>query len=233
MKSSIELNSNVDDITNQVNKRSINLELLIKESNRIIEILSILCSTKFDDNFSITNSSIYYKLGNDSKIISKIYEIVLIEKLKGLLHSEGFEYIENDIQNKYPDFIIISKIHEENYYAIDIKSTYLKTTTKINGFTLGTYKGYFRNRNCMNSIVRPYKNFNKHFCVCVIYDRHQGFIPVKHIIVREKWEIASHSPGSGNTCNIGSIKLLTDLIDKKYYFDNEDANIKYWLNYKC
>jgi hypothetical protein len=203
------------------------------ESIEIRTILDMLSITEFDDEFSITNNGISYKLGNDSKIISKIYELVIIEKLKTLLSSKGFNYIDNDIQNKYPDFIIISKIHEETYYAIDIKSSYLKTKSKVNGFTLGTYKGYFTNRDSMKSIVKPYKNFNKHFCVCVIYDRIQNLIPVKHIIIREKWEIASNTPGSGNTCNIGSIKLLSELLDNKCYFDSENDFNKFWLNYKC
>ena len=34
---------------------------------------------------------------SNSKIISKIYELVIIEILKNLLYSKGFEYIENDL----------------------------------------------------------------------------------------------------------------------------------------
>ena len=74
---------------------------------------------------------------------------------------------------------------------------------------------------------------DKHYCICVIYDRIDSQIPVKHIIVREKWEIASNCSGFGNTCNIGSIKLLNDLLDSKTYFNNEDSFNKFWLSYKC
>ena len=208
-------------------------ELKNIEINQIVNILTdITTNIKFDDKFSFINMNISYELGHDSKIISKIYECVIIDKLKKILISNQLEFIENNIQNKYPDFIIQSKINKEKYYAIDIKSSYLKTPSQINGFTLGTYKGYFKNRDTLNSIVKPYNSFIKHYCLCVIYDRCKDRIPVKYIFVREKWEIAYNNTGSGNTCNIGSIKLLDNLINKKYYFNNEEEFNKYWLNYK-
>lgn len=204
------------------------------EINEIENILNDIANTiKFDDIFCFTNSGISYKIGNDSKIISKIYECILIEKIKEILPSHNFKYEENSIQNKYPDFIIQSNTQKDKYYAIDIKSTYLKTPSTINGFTLGTYKGYFRNRNSLTSIVKCYDKFIKHYCLCVIYKRDKNKIPVKHVLLREKWQIASNNPGSGNTCNIGSTKLLYDLIQKNYYFKNEQEFNEYWLIFKC
>lgn len=203
------------------------------EIDNITKILEEVCGTQFDDEFSVTNNGIAYKLGNDSKIISKIYELVIIDQLTSILKSNGYTYIQNDIQNKYPDFIIVSKVNNSKYYAVDIKCTYLKTKTHINGFTLGTYKGYFKNRETLNNILKPYNHFYKHFCICVIYDRCTDKIPVKHILLREKWQIASNSCGSGNTCNIGSIKLLCDILTKKTYFASEHSFDNYWLSYKC
>lgn len=203
------------------------------EIQEISDILNEISDTIIDDEFSINNNGINYKLGNDSKMISKIYEIIIIDKIKCLLDTKGYKYIENEIQNKYPDFTIISKIQEEKFYAVDIKSSYLKTETEINGFTLGTYRGYFKNRDSLRSIIKPYNNFIKHFCICVIYSRTGIKIPVKHIIVKEKWEIARNGAGSGNTCNIGSIKLVGDLLGNKPYFNNEDEFNTFWLSYKC
>jgi hypothetical protein len=233
MTSSYESNYDITDITNDISVMIINPEDPGKEANKIRVILNKISDINIDDEFYINNDGVKYKLGNDSKIISKIYELIIIEKLKNLLDAKGFKYIENDIQNKYPDFIIISKTQKEKYYAVDIKSTYIKNKTRINGFTLGTYKGYFKDRKSMRSIVKPYNNFIKHFCVCVIYTRDGIKIPVNHIIVREKWEIARNGTGSGNTCNIGSIKLLSDLLANKPYFSSEDEFNTFWLNYKC
>ncbi len=229
----VSLFESKSDITDNGNATIINPEDIGIEANEIRDILNNISDINIDDEFTINNDGVNYKLGNDSKIISKIYELIIIEKLKYLLDSKEFKYVENNIQNKYPDFIIISKIQKEKYYVIDIKSTYLKTKTVINGFTLGTYKGYFKDRESMRSIIKPYNNFTKHFCVCVIYTRYGIKIPVNHIIVREKWEIARNGTGSGNTCNIGSIKLLSDLLANKPYFSSEDEFNTFWLNYKC
>lgn len=220
-------------IDNNIDNMIINPEDRLKEVDEIKNILNNISEINIDEEFTIINDGIKYKLGNDSKIISKIYEVIIIENLKKLLDDKGFEYIENEIQNKYPDFIIISKIQKEKYYAVDIKSTYLKKKTEINGFTLGTYKGYFKDRKSLKSIVKPYKSFIKHFCICIIYSRINKKIPVNYIIIREKWEIARNSSGSGNTCNIGSIKLLSALLDNKPYFSSEDEFNTFWLNYKC
>lgn len=209
------------------------VEAMENEVNTVCKILQKLCSTEFEESYTIQNDGTSYELGNDSKIISKIYEIILVKKLKCLLDASEFCYVENNVQNKYPDFIIVSKLQKEKFYAVDMKSTYLKTRKMINGFTLGTYKGYFKNRDSLKTIVKPYNNFLKHFCVGVIYDRVLDKTPVKHVLVREKWQIASSTTGSGNTCNIGSIKLLDDLINSKSYFENEEAFNKYWLEYKC
>ena len=127
MDSPFESNTDPVDICNpeEIGKEEIGKEEIGKEANEIKYILHKLSDITIDDEFTINNDGNKYKLGNDSKIISKIYELIITEKLKYLLDSMGFKYIENDIQNKYPDFIIISNIQKEKYYAIDIKSTYL------------------------------------------------------------------------------------------------------------
>ena len=207
-------------------------ETIEDESIRIEEILSQLKEIKFNDSYSIANEGIDYHLGNDSKILSKIYELILINKLKLILDSKGIEYIENEVQNKYPDFIIKSKVEEDRYYAVDIKSSYLKSEKNINGFTLGTYKGYFRNRDSLKSIVIPYSKFHKHYCVCVIYERtEEKKTPVKFILVREKWRLASKSTGSGNTCNIGSIKTVSKLTNDEALFESKEEFNSYWLGF--
>jgi hypothetical protein len=208
-------------------------EQQLAECTEIRRILDEIGNTSIDDEFSITNNGTKYRLGNDSKIISKIYEVIIIDKLMSLLTAKGFTYIENEIQNKYPDFIIISKTIPDKFYAVDIKSSYMKKPTGINGFTLGTYKGYFKNRDALSSIVKPYNSFIKHFCICVIYSRADDKIPVNHIITREKWEIARNGTGSGNTCNIGSIKLISDLLENKPHFNSEAEFDAFWLSYKC
>jgi len=52
--------------------------------------------------------------------------------------------------------------------------------------------------------------------------------------VREKWEIASDSSGSGNTANIGSITKIDDIINGNGVFKNlgEEWFDEYWMNYR-
>ena len=51
--------------------------------------------------------------------------------------------------------------------------------------------------------------------------------------VREKWEIASDSQGSGNTANIGSVRRVEDLINGNGVFKKlgERWFDDYWMNY--
>ncbi|RMI09714.1 MAG: restriction endonuclease [Calditrichaeota bacterium] len=51
--------------------------------------------------------------------------------------------------------------------------------------------------------------------------------------VREKWEIASDSSGSGNTANIGSITKIEDILNGNGVFKNlgEEWFDEYWMNY--
>lgn len=52
--------------------------------------------------------------------------------------------------------------------------------------------------------------------------------------VREKWEIASDSSGSGNTANIGSITKIEDILNGNGVFKNlgEEWFDEYWMNYR-
>tara|TARA_Y100000389_G_scaffold185080_1_gene204130 strand:+ start:2145 stop:2915 length:771 start_codon:yes stop_codon:yes gene_type:complete len=246
-------------------------KLLQDVSNRI----------KFNSTFSITNNRRTYALEYDSKILSKIYEVVLIDEMKRTLDKHKVEYIENDIQNKYPDFMVKSKKNNK-YYAVDIKSSYMKNDNQINGFTLGTYNGYFKDRTSSRYSAVPYNEFMKHFCICVVYSRKGNTLQVRtkakkvslrdkikntiskaipktisktkswikktippgaiskkakktnveHVFVKEKWQIASKVCGSGNTCNIGSVKDIKKLISHKksnFCFKSEKDFDGYWL----
>jgi hypothetical protein len=52
--------------------------------------------------------------------------------------------------------------------------------------------------------------------------------------VREKWEIASDSSGSGNTANIGSTTYIEDILNGRGVFKNlgEAYFDEYWMNYR-
>lgn len=169
-----------------------------------------------------------YDVGTDSKLVSKMIEIYVCEMIKNacaLKANENVTYEINPCQNSYPDCIVSIG---NDAYAIDIKTTYLINENKVNGFTLGTYQGYFRDRKSMKNCMMPYENFKSHLCICVIYERVESSIVVKHTIFIEKWKLASRKPGSGNTKNIGSITNLRDILQAKAQFADESEFNTFW-----
>jgi hypothetical protein len=169
------------------------------------------------------------EVGNDSKLISKILENFVIGILEKSCKEHGFKFKKNKFQNKYPDFIIYNN---KNPIAIDIKTSYLRSTNIINGFTLGTYKGYFRNCKETKGTVLPYSQFKQHYCICLVYKRTKH-LKIVHTFTREKWELASKVPGSGNTCNIGSIKNIKNILSNQSLFNSKKEFENYWKNYNC
>lgn len=164
------------------------------------------------------------RMGHDSKVVSKVIESYIVEQLVEYCTQRGLRFRLNDVQNKYPDFIVIT---DSGPVAVDIKTSYLRENGCVNGFTLGTYLGYFRNRDSTKNTVLPYSEFTSHLCICVVYERGES-ICVKHCFIRPKWSIASRSTGSGNTTNIGSIKSLAMLLEGKTVFLSEHEFDQFW-----
>jgi len=72
-------------------------------------------------------------------------------------------------QNYYPDITFIDR--DSKKYAVDLKSTYRATKTKVNGMTLGAFTGYFRDRTSTKNTLYPYQEYKKHFVFGIIYSR--------------------------------------------------------------
>jgi hypothetical protein len=152
-------------------------------------------------------------------------------------------------QNHYPD---LTFVHKEGWkFAVDLKSTYRRTETECNGGTLGTFGGYFRNRESKTGITFPYGEYAGHYAVGVIYSRKvlnkEQFqtwsikelksIPsvVKDLVffAQPKYRIASDHPGSGNTKNIGAVGSIEALVKGEGPFAKlgEQVFDDYWMNY--
>lgn len=169
----------------------------------------------------------------DSKLVSKMIEIHTINELKrNMENHESYVVVENPCQTSYPDMIVLDK-KTNDVVAVDIKSSYItKANTSFRGFTLGTYNGYFRNRDNPKNVMTPYTydRFTTHLCICFLYDR-EDELSVKHRIVCEKWRIASKNVGSGNTCNIGSTRSIAGLLSNESQsctFPTEEAFDDFW-----
>ena len=191
-----------------------------------------------------------YTISVDTKIVSKVLELLLFPMFADFAVKHGLEIQLCPQQNFYPD---LTFIHSQTgrKFAVDIKSTYRLSATDVNGMTLGAFTGYFRQRDSNKNTLYPYSQYSGHFVLGVIYtkcdevaDERQQFaledlekIPS---VIREfqffaqpKYRIASSRPGSGNTKNIGSIVKIEQLIAGAGPFATlgEEVYDDYWMFY--
>ncbi len=190
-----------------------------------------------------------YTISTDTKVVSKIIELYIFPLLYKFAQDNELLLELTKEQNFYPDITFIDK--DGNLFALDLKSSYRKTPTRINGMTLGAFTGYFRNRHSTKNVTYPYSLYKAHIILGIIYSENDEAIDecklyalerldeiisvVKDItfFVQEKWKIATDRPGSGNTKNIGSISLIEDLIQGNGVFAElgEEVFDDYWTNY--
>lgn len=190
-----------------------------------------------------------YTISTDTKVISKIIELYIFPLLFKFAQDNNLKLGLTKEQNFYPD--ITFQDSEGNLFAVDLKSSYRRTKTKINGMTLGAFTGYFRNRESSKNVTFPYAAYKAHIVLGIIYSENEDAIDecsrntldnldniisvVKDItfFVQEKWKIAIDRPGSGNTKNIGSVTSIEDLLSGNGTFAQlgEDVFDDYWMHY--
>ncbi|QCL70021.1 restriction endonuclease [Neisseria flavescens] len=194
-----------------------------------------------------------YTISSDTKIISKILEIHLFPLLVQFATKYGYKIVLAEHQNYYPDISFVDIKNENIRFALDLKTTYRKTETLCNGFTLGSHGAYFTDRNGTKNIQFPYNSYLGHYCLGVIYNRTSpekidetkvfnleqlntisSVIGDFQFFVAEKWKIASDKSGSGNTANIGSIQNIQDILNGNGMFSKlgEEWFDDYWINYR-
>lgn len=157
-----------------------------------------------------------YTINDDTKLISKVFELVVTPLVLEIGKKYEIEIILSDRQTVYPDFTLV--FPDKTKYALDVKSTYRRNGKQVAGFTLGSYTGYLRNPT--KNIMFPYHEYKQHWVLGFIYTRevnaNDNIVTIDQIdsitpaikdieiIIQEKYKIASDRPGSGNTANIGS-----------------------------
>ncbi len=190
-----------------------------------------------------------YTISVDTKVVSKIMELLIYPKFVSFAERYNFQIILSDFQNHYPDLTFVDK--NNNKYAVDIKSSYRIDSNTVNGMTLGAFTGYFRDRSSAKNVRFPYSSYASHLVFGLIYSRVEKNIDerkkysldqlfdIQSVIndfkffVQEKYRIASDCPGSGNTKNIGSVTNISDLIDGNGPFSKLGEKVfdDYWMNY--
>ena len=190
-----------------------------------------------------------YTISVDTKVVSKIIELMMFPILQKFARENGYEMKLSQEQNHYPDITFITK--DKKKIALDIKSTYRKNADVVSGFTLGAFTGYFRFRDSKKNITFPYKEYDKHYILGVIYTQQEDLIDENRVykldnlkdilsvvknfdfIVQEKYKIAKDRPGSGNTKNIGSCVKINELKNGLGPFTKLGVKVfdDFWINY--
>ena len=222
--------------------------LLVEEVKSYKKLLETENNDWIIKGFIDVNKNIY-TITNDTKVISKIIEIILIPKLDAFAKRYGLVLEVPSAQNYYPDLTFKDKAG--NVFAVDFKSSYYNDNKRVNGLTLGSYWGYFRNRDIKKNTDYPYGDYKCHLVLGVLYKQNvvagnnkdvyrvDDLNVIKSVIenfiffVQPKWKIASDSPGSGNTRNIGGVVDIDKLIKGKGVFAElgEDVFNHYWMNF--
>lgn len=190
-----------------------------------------------------------YTISVDTKVISKIIELMLFPFLGSFAEKYKYDIVPSEHQNHYPDMSFVAK--DGTKIAFDLKSTYRTSANRVNGFTLGAFTGYFRDQKSSKNITFPYSEYSSHLVLGVVYNRSKettderktykisdlkkitSVIRDFEFIIQEKWEIAGEKPGSGNTKNIGSCKKLSELRKGNGPFaeHGEEVFNDYWMNF--
>ncbi len=190
-----------------------------------------------------------YTISVDTKVVSKIVELMLFPVISRFASSHGFRLVLSKEQNHYPDLTFI--LQDGAKVAVDMKSTYRVGKNAVSGLTLGAFTGYFRQRASKKNVTFPYDDYSAHFVLGIIYERCAQIVDEQRMyslddlpnimsvihdfefLLQEKWRIASDRPGSGNTKNIGSVTSIQDLTSGRGPFAAHGQAVfdDYWMNY--
>lgn len=191
-----------------------------------------------------------YTISIDTKVVSKVIELLLIPAFEEFARKYDLTLQLPPQQNFYPDLSFICN-KTGNKFAVDIKSTFLDNKGKGKSMTLGAFTGYFRNRESKKNTMYPYGEYLSHLVLGVVYSQNpvapnekkifsidelseiESVIRDFKFFVQPKYKIASASPGSGNTKNIGSTNSIEKLINGQGTFAElgEEVYDDYWMYY--
>lgn len=166
------------------------------------------------EGFIDKNNNVY-PIDTDTKVISTVFERLSSPVLRSIAKDSGYR-VETANQTTYPDFTMDK---DGSRIAIDIKTTYRSRSMVM---TLGGYNSFLRDDT--KNILYPYSTYNDHWIIGFVYDRNAAFreydldnlpnrgtIPCPYgnvsYFVGEKHALSGIRAGSGNTKNIGSVKV--------------------------
>jgi hypothetical protein len=161
-----------------------------------------------------------HPIDSDTKVISTVFERLASPVVRTIAKEYGYQ-VELANQTTYPDFTLSLRQQRDGPHrlAIDVKTTYLSRSMVL---TLGGYNSFIRNET--KNILYPYSTYHAHWVLGFVYAQNplfeeydlsgmpvRGDIPCPYkdvtVFMRDKHALAGIRAGSGNTKNIGSVKV--------------------------
>ena len=133
---------------------------LLRYTDNLLETLSTPSGDWSVKGFVDTAKNVY-TISPDTKVISKIIELMIFPVLEKYAKENDLEMILSAEQNHYPDITFVTE--DGKKIALDLKSTYRKNDRTVSGFTLGAFTGYFRFRDSKKNITFPYNEYDRHY----------------------------------------------------------------------
>jgi hypothetical protein len=190
-----------------------------------------------------------YPFGTDTKVLSTVFEALAAPIIVDIAGRSGYT-VESSPQTVYPDFTLNPAGQSGRRIAVDIKTTYRKSSSAPLVYTLGSYTSFLRNGT--KNILHPYSQYDEHWVIGFVYNRrvgvssksHVGDAPVSSLecpyedvsyFIQDKFRIAGLRPASGNTANIGSLVSanLDDFKEGRGPFAKHGKEVfeGYWRHY--
>lgn len=169
------------------------------------------------------------------QVITGIFQELTKQKVKKFMREKYRCKIVQGGPREYPEMTLTKGRFGNKKIAIDIKTTRRVSESRISGFTVGSFAGYFLHPDKkMPGCKFPYGEFNEHWIVGFIYTWDPDvdslhMISGVEVIVQPKWKIASKSTGTGTTFAIGSIKDIGKLRRGEGIFRSKKEFEKYWM----
>lgn len=175
-----------------------------------------------------------YGLPDIPQVITGIFQEVAKQKLKPFLREQYSCEIVLGGAREYPEITAFGGKLGQGKIAVDVKTTRRVSISRISGFSIGSYAGYFLHPDRkLPGCKFPYGEFKEHWLIGFIYswNPHADSLHMVsniEVIVSEKWRIASRSTATGTTFAISSVRDLKRLREGKGDFDSEEEFETFW-----
>lgn len=175
-----------------------------------------------------------YKLPDIPQVITGIFQEVAKQKLKPFLRDHyGCQIVQGGAR-EYPEVTAFGGKLGEGKIALDIKTTRRISITRISGFSIGSYAGYFLHpERKLPGCKFPYGEFKEHWVIGFVYSWDPDpdslhMVSNIEVIINEKWRIASKSTATGTTFAISSVRDLKRLQEGKGDFNSQEEFETFW-----